>query len=343
MLAERSSGLGATRGASVAYARSEPALQARIDARLAAAQESRAAIQPAQSARKATPANPTIAQSPSPTTAAIQPLQAANSPVPPEPTEMEMAMLSQAIYSTSTKPATLPDGWGVVGSERLAEIGLSPDMLSSQTSDFRAEVYAREYPEGTSYAVVFRGSSSPNDWGANFKQGVGMSTDHYNRALAIGEALICPPGSRITLGGHSLGGGLASTAALAAEMDAITFNAAGLSNSTLAAAERIAGRDGEITMPDISAYYVSGEILSSLQDGGDRVLGGILGSYLGATGTIAGASLLDLPEAVGNRIPLNPVSPDGNPFMDFRNPFNPLEPLQRHQMDYVISSLEAHG
>lgn len=330
MLAERSTGLGAAQGASVSYARSEPALQARIDARLAAAQESRAAIHPAQSTRTATPANPTIAQVPAPA-ATLTP--AANQPPPPEPTPMELALMSQAVYSTSP---ILPDGWREVPPSELAEIGLSQDMLSSQTSDFRAAVYARDYPGGTSYTVAFRGTTSANDWKANFAQGTGQPTDHYNRALAIGEALITPNGSRVTLTGHSLGGGLASTAALAAELEATTFNAAGLSGNTLDAAARIAGRDGQVTTPDINAYYVRGEILSSLQDGGDRVLGALLSSYLG-WGPVAGASLVDLPEAVGDRIPMDAVRPEGKAWYDIGGP------IDRHQMDYVISSLAEHG
>lgn len=240
--------------------------------------------------------------------------------VPPEPSAQELAAMAADVYSPGQG---VPAGWSIATPAELAAIGLTENMLSSPQSEFRAEVYVREFADQTSYVVAFRGTQSASDWGANLSQGVGIRTDHYNRALEIGQRLIVPEGARVTLTGHSLGGGLASAASLAAEVDAVTFNAAGLSDRTLADAEAIAGADGRIDIPDISAFYVRGEILSTLQDGGDRMVGILLG-----------AGFLDMPEAVGTRIPLDPVRPD-----DMR--WYQDNPVARHMMDYVTSSLPA--
>lgn len=268
---------------------------------------------------------------------AIQPAAAA----PPPPSTLELAQLSQAVYGVQAPPP----GWGVATDQQLAEIGLTPAMLSSPTSEFRAEVYVRDIAGQTSYTVAFRGSTAASsDWVANGRQAVGLETDHYNRALEIGESLIVPEGARVTITGHSLGGGLASAAAIAAEMNATTFNASGLHQNTISAAETIARADGRLDVPDIRAVYVRGEILSALQDGGDRMIGGWigrgLGSWLGgpvggAAGGLAGRELTDAPEAYGERIAIDPVRPEGMRWYQDH-------PGAKHGIDYVISSLQGN-
>lgn len=260
---------------------------------------------------------------------------------PPAPTTLELAQMAQATYGEIGPP----EGWSVATEQQLAEIGLTPAMLSSPTSEFRAEVYTREFAGQTSYTVAFRGSTpTQSDWVANGRQAVGLPTDHYNRALEIGESLIVPEGSRVTITGHSLGGGLASAAGIAAELDATTFNAAGLHQNTINAAQDIAAADGQLDIPDISAVYVRGDVLSMLQDGGDQMIGGLIGRGLGSwvggplgamAGGMAGRELTDAPEAYGNRIELDPVRPDGVGFFGDN-------PVARHGMDFVISSLQGN-
>jgi hypothetical protein len=264
-----------------------------------------------------------------------------NAAPPPAPSTLELAQMAQAVYGVQAPP----QGWRVASAEQLAAIGLTPAMLSSPTSQFRAEVYVREIAGQTSYTVAFRGSTpTSSDWVANGRQAVGLETDHYNRALEIGESLIVPDGARVTITGHSLGGGLASAAAIAAEMDATTFNAAGLHQNTITAAQNIARADGRLDAPDIRAVYVRGEVLSALQDGGDRMIGGLIGRGLGtwlggpvggAAGGLAGRELADAPEAYGRRIELDPVRPDGMRWYQDH-------PISRHGMDYVISSLRGN-
>lgn len=264
-----------------------------------------------------------------------------NNTAPPPPSTLELAQMAQATYGEIGPP----QGWTQATAQQLAEVGLTPDMLASPTSEFRAEVYVQEINGQTSYTVAFRGSTpTQSDWVANGRQSVGLETDHYNRALEIGESLVVPEGARVTITGHSLGGGLASAAALAAEMNATTFNAAGLHQNTIDAAQTIAAADGLLDVPDISAVYVRGDVLSMLQDGGDQMIGGLigrgLGSWLGgpvggAAGGIVGREVVDAPEAFGDRVQLDPVRPEGMRWYQDN-------PVARHGMDYVISSLRGN-
>ena len=229
------------------------------------------------------------------------------------------AALAADVYNDVAAP---PAGWRVASADELRGMGLRTDMLES--GDFRARVYAEGSGADAQYVVAFRGTQSAGDWVQNVRQGFGFESGHYDRAMRIGEAL-ATAGVDATLTGHSLGGGLASAAAIASGLDADTFNAAGLHRDTIAEAGQLAAKTGA-GRPDVDAYYVRGEALSLLQDGGDRVIGPII------LGPIVG-SQVDVPPAYGDRHVLDAVTPEGK---DWRNAINPVD---RHGMDWVQSSL----
>jgi pimeloyl-ACP methyl ester carboxylesterase len=90
------------------------------------------------------------------------------------------------------------------------------------------------------YVLAFGGTDDKiwelefNDWLNNIKQGLGWSAPQYTAAMEIGRAVGRAVGqTRLIVTGHSLGGGLASAAALVAGVRADTFNAAGLHEYTL--------------------------------------------------------------------------------------------------------------
>lgn len=248
-----------------------------------------------------------------------------------QPTATELALMSRAAYGIEAPPT----GWTAASDTQLAQLGLTQSALTPRNSEFQAAVYVNQVGQQTRYVVAFRGSEmNRDDWTANFRQAAGLPTDHYNRALDLARQLVVPADAQLTMTGHSLGGGLASAAAIAAEVNAVTFNAAGLSNNTVAAARAEAGRDdGRVTATDIRAYFVKGEVLSALQDGGDRVAGALLGFYLGGgLGAAGGAALADAPEAYGTRIALDAVRPEGMPWWQAHT-------VNKHLMPYVLSSL----
>ena len=223
--------------------------------------------------------------------------------------------------------AAPPPGYRVADEAALSNIGLAPQDLSSPQSSFRARVYVREVDGKSQYVVSFRGTTDASDWKANAQQGLGLPSDQYARALMVAKAVARHPEADVTITGHSLGGGLASAAALASGREATTFNASGLSDATIHQADGIRAAAGAGPAPKIAAFYVRGEVLSAVQDGGDRVVGAIFGGVLGGL-------LVDAPEAYGTRTPLDAVRPAGTHWYQDN-------PVARHGMDWVLSSLGA--
>ncbi len=246
------------------------------------------------------------------------------------PDSISLANMADDVYSASANP---PAGWRSASEQDLARIGLRPSDLAPPGSPFFARVYTTGEGANQQYVVAFRGSTKDHrDWETNGKQAMGMPTPHYTAALSIGRKLAQAGVTNVTMTGHSLGGGLASAAALASGSNAQTFNAAGLSDKTIAQANSIRENAGAGGPGDIRAYYVRGEILSLIQDGGDRIAGSLIGSLAGPLGGIAGLGA-DAPEAYGTRIALDAVRPEGTPWWQGH-------PVSRHGMDWVIASLQ---
>jgi hypothetical protein len=247
-------------------------------------------------------------------------LLAANGSVPLQ--TREMALFAADVYRDIANP---PVGFRVATEADLGKLGLKPADLTSTQSPFRARVYVRGSGADSLFVVSFRGSTSNADWKGNFQQGLGLSSDHYRKALAVGSKLALAGQVNVTLTGHSLGGGLASAAAIASGRNATTFNAAGLSDATINKARTLHDNAGVPAKDTVSAYFVRGEILSAIQDGGDRVIGGLLGGLVGA-GTV------DAPKAYGKRIGMDAVRPEGLRWYQDN-------PTARHAMDWVLSSV----
>ncbi len=213
----------------------------------------------------------------------LHPGRAANTPPRRLPVDLRESELAHALHQAwlardiYDRSLFIPEGsQGVTGwqdishdAERLARYGLTPEDLQPAGSGFRARVYEPEpdLPGGPMPAqLVFRGSeprlSGVRDWANNLQQAVGLRSEYYTRAVAIGRKLEAAD-AEIELTGHSLGGGLASAAALVSGRRATTFDAAGLSQKL-----RRSLRDGGAPLHDdveIRAYHVEGEVLTALQ------------------------------------------------------------------------------
>ena len=102
------------------------------------------------------------------------------------------------------------------------------------------------------------------DGAADFRQAMGLDARQYTDAIKLAEKVhdVFGDNYTITTTGHSLGGGLASVQALFLGSTANTFNAAGVHPDTL---ERY-GIDPQSAETSIHAYYVDGDVLSTIQD-----------------------------------------------------------------------------
>lgn len=148
----------------------------------------------------------------------------------------------------------------IVDIDGLEALGLDPAEFSDTESGFSATLF-RSVETGE-YVLGFRGTDEARDFVDNVIQGLGAFTPQYILAELLANEVNMAVQGNLSFVGHSLGGGLASAAALATGRPAQTFNAAGLSQGEQ---NRIERRFGEHS-PTVTAYYVEGEILSAFQD-----------------------------------------------------------------------------
>jgi hypothetical protein len=144
--------------------------------------------------------------------------------------------------------------------------GLTQRDLEDAGSGFRAAIYQNDKGEVVTAFAGTHGLNGP-DVVADVGQGLGLKTAQYAEAAALATKVKSRYGDAAAFTGHSLGGGLASAAAVATGSPAVTFNAAGLSDDTIRdlgqspyAARQAAG-DGQIR-----TYHMGLDPLTSTQN-----------------------------------------------------------------------------
>ena len=165
----------------------------------------------------------------------------------------------------------------------------------------------------TGSASLFYGQNG--DWPTNISQALGKQTRQYEEAAKIAQQaadeVMQQWNGRLMILGHSLGGGLASCAALAAkerqpdlQIRCDTFNAAGLHQVT---AERAGLSLSDAASAGIRSRQVAGDVLTSLQT---RNLIPLVSDILRWGG-------VTLPPAIPTSSPSQGISPGGTPGMMF--------------------------
>ncbi len=146
--------------------------------------------------------------------------------------------LNQAIGDPD---ALLPDGYSRATAEDLAALGLDPGMMRDDNG-FIAEVFVD--PDGN-YVVAFAGTTAgeaPGTPSAGWRDpdiaedvvGAVTMSPQTQQVLAISEAVSrSGNGDNVVWSGHSLGGRLATIAALDTGNAAVTYNSAGVSQATI--------------------------------------------------------------------------------------------------------------
>ncbi|MEO6420632.1 MAG: Mbeg1-like protein [Polyangiaceae bacterium] len=230
-----------------------------------------------------------------------------------KPSDATLADLSANVYH-GVGPT---DGFTRVSDSQLAAAGISSASLNDTSSGFTAAVYT----DGQgNYVVAFAGTDDGHDVVTDVKQALGFNTAQYNEAAALAKKAKLAYGDNLVFTGHSLGGSLAATAALASNGPAVTFNAVGVSDNTIRglgldpAAARAQAANGQIR-----SYHVDGEIASST----------------------ANASKLLTSEAIGREITLRDPHP-----LSWAQKLIPGAKLyhsaQNHRMPNVLASIHEY-
>ncbi|WP_244880756.1 phospholipase [Yersinia pekkanenii] len=140
--------------------------------------------------------------------------------------DYSLALLAKDVYAPV---AGSLGGFTRLSDRALLSAGIDPASLSDSASGFLAGIYS----DNQQYVLSFAGTNDLNDWLSNIRQATGYEDIQYNQSVALGKTAKMAFGDTLIMTGHSLGGGLAATAALASGVWAVTFNAAGVSDHTL--------------------------------------------------------------------------------------------------------------
>jgi Ca2+-binding RTX toxin-like protein len=185
--------------------------------------------------------------------------------------EVRAALAANGVYNTNDDLRDF--GLKVVPQGQLVAVGVPADIAplfgnNSGVGDFKVQLY-QDFTQGPGqFILAFRGTESLDDWIANFKQGIGIPTDYYDTAMTIGKALSRAQNfdGHLIITGHSLGGGLASAAAVVSGFKTYTFNAAGLNHDLLDDQNYPKSTDRYNAAWDfIQAYSVDIDVLTTFQ------------------------------------------------------------------------------
>jgi hypothetical protein len=239
------------------------------------------------------------------------------------------------------KIALMKEALGYFGVSRLSDeqltaLKLDPAKFVNDKSGYYAALYKDDVTGG--YLLANRGTESLTDLRADlvnnfagvdaqFKQAVDLA-----RIVSLNETV----GANVTFTGHSLGGALASAQAARVSGNAITFNAAGL---TQRVADKLELDLSDNNRAKVEANYLQGDLVSSLQDnplfdGLAAVIGTPVKYGVQAIGLLTGQikpSEMNLtigyvPEAFGTRHAIQPAD-------------SSWSPLTRHFNNSVLQSL----
>ncbi|SFN67566.1 alpha/beta hydrolase [Xenorhabdus japonica] len=143
-----------------------------------------------------------------------------------QPIDYSLTLVTRDVYRQSSLGV---GDYVRLSDDDLLKVGIEPETLNDYSTGFQAGVYQNN----GLYIVSFTGSNELKDFMASIRQGLGYNEKQYNQALELAHKALKIFGENVIFTGHSLGGGLATVAALATGKPAVIYNAAGVSDETL--------------------------------------------------------------------------------------------------------------
>lgn len=144
-----------------------------------------------------------------------------------------------------------------------ADQGAPAGWQRVQSYRMNSGLYAALYQQDNNLVLAFRGSElGTSDWITNGVMVRNQLPAQYSEAIALARSLAAQyPDSSMRFTGHSLGGGLASAAAIACGCQATVFDAAGLADVVI---EDLAATDPNwaVHAPKITNFNLQGEFVS---------------------------------------------------------------------------------
>ncbi|WP_157129567.1 phospholipase [Nocardia amamiensis] len=238
-----------------------------------------------------------------------------------EPQEIDatLARIADDVYFSDKADLDI-DGFKRLTADELNTKGLDSGLLKDSKTGLKAALYKDR--ENGNFVLAFAGTFQfdPRSWKANLLQGTGFEAAQYTQAIRLGKLARNAFGDNLVMTGHSLGGGLAATAAHASGSPAVTFNAAGLSDRTLTRMGSDPNAARRNAADHIRNYVMEGEPLSRFQE------------------SSVSAKALQVRPALGHRIALPAPSP--------LRPIRGTGPIDRvidlHEMPAVYDALVQH-
>lgn len=168
-----------------------------------------------------------------------------------------------------------PPGWHEVGPTELRKLGIDPALLEDKRTGFHATLfrddngrYVLSY-EGTDFGDLTGDVANDIEGAAGIspqvRQAITAATSVKERLMSQGIA-----DGNFSLTGHSLGGELAAAGSIATGTKATTFDAAGLSYSSINEAMKVAKQNGYFTSEvdaraRVENYHFTTDILTNTQ------------------------------------------------------------------------------
>ena len=168
--------------------------------------------------------------------------------------EYRCALVAEAVYRNESLPQY---GLPLATEEQIPRL-TGKFRLCDLTDDVREAFYYDQRSD--SFMLAFSGTDpmNPNDLINNISQFAGLTADYYQQGVQLVQSIAESDRGKILLTGHSLGGGVATVAAVAGRMNAVVFNPPALHQNTL---NKFDGLNLALAESNVRRFVVAGEIL----------------------------------------------------------------------------------